>query len=96
MWSIIFPYQSPLIIIIIIIVIIHMTPWLSICSSVGASVIISYRTTSLILSTFICVEVDLATSMAEMFNLGDSDQNEKLEKTEFIRVGEKKHSKAVP
>ena len=65
-------------------------------SSVGASVIISYRTTSLILPTFICVEVDLATSMAEMFNLGDSDQNEKLEKTEFIRVGEKKHSKAVP
>ncbi|XP_023345288.1 calcium-binding protein M [Eurytemora carolleeae] len=30
-------------------------------------------------------KVDLATTMAEMYNLGDSDKNEKLEKAEFIR-----------
>ena len=28
----------------------------------------------------------MATAMAEMYNLGDSDQNEKLEKAEFVRV----------
>ena len=28
----------------------------------------------------------MATVMAEMYNLGDSDGNEKLEKIEFIRV----------
>jgi len=36
-------------------------------------------------------KVDMATVMAEMYNLGDSDGNEKLEKNEFIR-GMKSHS----
>jgi len=35
-------------------------------------------------------KVDMATAMAEMYNLGDSDQNEKLEKAEFVR-GMKSH-----
>jgi len=35
-------------------------------------------------------KVDMATVMAEMFNLGDADGNEKLEKAEFIR-GMKNH-----
>ena len=28
----------------------------------------------------------MATVMAEMYNMGDSDHNEKLERNEFIRV----------
>jgi hypothetical protein len=32
------------------------------------------------------MQVDMATVMAEMYDLGDKDHNEKLEKREFIRV----------
>merc|ERR1712168_1434640 len=36
-------------------------------------------------------KVDMATVMAEMYNLGDADGNQKLERNEFIR-GMKSHS----
>jgi hypothetical protein len=36
---------------------------------------------------YCCVmQVDMATVMAEMYDMGDKDRNEKLEKREFIKV----------